>query len=681
MSRIRGWWMCAVIALGFAAPAHAAVDPGALPLSFVANAGQTDERARFVAQGGGYGFFFTDRGVTLTLTRRDEAEPPLAWLARSSPLPALPSGPDAVALELCFAGGKRHPQIDATGRMPATVSYLREGVTGLATYRTLTYRDVWPGIDVSFSGEHGALDYAFHVAPGADPGAIALDYRGADGLSVTPDGKLAIATGAGTLTTTKPGGSAFKLDRDGLGFELPGDHDRSQALVIEPGLAYATFLGSGLYDDVQAVAIDAQGSAYVTGTTYAAFPTTVGTFNTNNTGSGDAFVTKLNPAGTALVYSTFLGGTGTDEGSGIAVDGQGNAYVVGQAAPATGFPVSVNAYDRTPSPVSDGFVAKLNASGTALLYSTLLGGGGGENADAIALDAQGHAYVAGGTESADFPTTPGGFNTGYGGGFDAFVTKLSPTGSTLVYSTLLGGAGYDTVTGIAVDADGSALVSGHSFSATFPTTAGAYDSTPNGSDDGFVTKLVPSGTALAYSTMLGGPFADYAFDGGMPVSKLTPDGSGLEHSMIFRDAGGAALATDDQGNVFVTGSATSAFATTAGAYDPSFNGVYDGFVMKVDLRAPETTIASGMSGPTNRVTQAFSFESEAGARFECRLDSPTGAGAFAPAACHRAMRRRPTARTRSRCERSTPRATSTSRPPAARSPSTRSRRTCRSPAA
>jgi hypothetical protein len=235
--------------------------------------------------------------------------------------------------------------------------------------------------------------------------------------------------------------------------------------------------------------VDGAGNAYVTGFTFSAdFPTTPGAFDTTfNPGTFDAFVTKLNPAGSALVYSTYLGGASTDQGFGIAVDAAGNAYVTGWTVSAD-FPTTPGAFDTTAAG-ADAFVTKLNPAGSALVYSTYLGGASTDQGFGIAVDGAGNAYVTGLTVSADFPTTPGAFDTTFNGGGDAFMTKLNPAGSALVYSTYLGGASNDQGSGIAVDGAGNAYVTGSTFSADFPTTPGAFDTTFNGSIDAFVTKF------------------------------------------------------------------------------------------------------------------------------------------------------------------------------------------------
>ena len=705
------------------AKAKAVHDYGALPLSFVPNAGQADPQARYLAQGGGFGFFFTERGVTLTFAH-DHSK--------------------GMALELGFAGANAHPRITASAPASGTVSYLgAKSHAGLSTYGELTYHDVWPGIDVTFRGAGGRLKYEFHVAPFADPARIALAYRGADHLSRTAAGELRIATELGTLSDERPTSAqgqaqvetAYRLADDRYGFTFPHGYDRSQPLVIDPSLAYSTFLGGPDLDDGSAVAVDAQGNVYVAGSTSStSFPTTVGAYDTSFDASGgsnrgEAFVSKLNPAGNALVYSTFIGGPGDDWASALAVDTNGSVYVAGSTL-GNSFPTTANVVQSVPNGGGDAFVAHLNAAGTALLYSTLLGGNsqdqaldiaidgqgnayvagttyssdfpttfqaydrtlngnqdafvtkltqlggtlsystylggkGYEQQTAIALDAQNDVYIAGPTDSTDYPTTPGAFDRTHEpyGKTDSFVSKLNPSGGALIYSTMLGGIqGFDSVYDVAVDGDGSAYVTGYTNGSDFPVTPGAYDTTMNSTslyEDAFVTKIAPSGASLVYSTFIGGPGTDYggriAVDAqgsayiagrgsagypvtpgayntttpGLTVTKLAPSGAALLYATFLGGLDPSALAIDPAGFAYVAGSAIT-IATTPGAYDTTFNGGgSDAFVTKLDASPPDTLLGSGPGGPTNSTSPAFGFSAtEAGSSFECRLDTPAGAGVF-----------------------------------------------------
>ena len=381
-------------------------------------------------------------------------------------------------------------------------------------------------------------------------------------------------------------------------------------------LVYSTYLGGSGDDEAFGIAVDALGSAYVTGYTNSPNFPTPGAVQPVFGGGSDAFVTKLNPAGAGLVYSTYLGGRYFDVGRGIAVDALGSAYVTGWTL-SDNFPTTAGTVQPAFGGFNDAFVTNLNPTG-GFVYSTYLGGSHVDQGYGIAVDALGNAYVTGETVSTNFPTT-GTVQPTFGGGFsDAFVTELTPTGTGLVYSTYLGGSSADVGFGVAVDALGSAYVTGGTDSPNFPTTAGAVQPTPGFGGDAFVTKLAPAGTALLYSTYLGGSSIDTGvgiavdaqgsayvtgatnspdfptagpgestFGGGVYdafVTKLAPAGTELVYSTYLGGSDydvGFGIAVDAQVNAYVTGATASANFPTVGAEQPTFGGVVDAFVAKI----------------------------------------------------------------------------------------------------
>ena len=346
-----------------------------------------------------------------------------------------------------------------------------------------------------------------------------------------------------------------------------GTYDDSMAgsqdlflVKVDPTLStllYSTYLGGTLSDSVAGLAVDVSGNAYLTGYVLSPeFPVTAGAYDTSLGGTPDVFVTKINPAGGGpadLVYSTFLGGGTDDYGWSIIVDSSGSAFVAGQTSSAD-FPVTPGAFDTTYEG-GDAFVTKLNPSGTGLVYSTFVGGRWADDARGIALDGVGNAYVTGRTYSSNFPTTPGAFDTTFNGKTgntppDAYVTKINAAGSSLIYSTFIGGKAYDIGWAIVVDVDGSAYVVGRTDSSAYPVTADGFDTSYNGNADAFLTRLNAAGSALVYSTFLGGTANDQ----------------------------GRALAVDSLGNVYLTGSTDSTnFPVTSGAYDTTYSGNRDIF--------------------------------------------------------------------------------------------------------
>jgi hypothetical protein len=440
---------------------------GQIPLSFEVNQGQTAAQVDYLSRGSGYALFFTPTEAVLSLQKSS----PAAGGGATAQVA------DGVALRTTFVGANPHPQVVGLDRLPGTTNYFigsdpSQWHTGIATYGQVEYQNLYPGVDLIYHGNQQQLEYDYVVEPGANPGVIKLAIDGADSMGLDGQGNLVLHTSGGDVLEhapviyqesngiRQPVSGQFILEGDGqVGFAL-GAYDHGQALVIDPVLSYSTYLGGTSGEEGFGIAVDSAGNAYVTGFTASTdFPTTTGAFQ-STLGGSDTFVSKLNPTGTALVYSTYLGGTNNDVGYGIAVDGAGDAYVTG-ATQSTDFPTTPGAFQRSSGGGGqDAFVTKLNPTGTALVYSTYLGGTGEDRGYGIAVDTAGNAYVTGWTYSTDFPITVGAFQTSGGAPEDAFVTKLNPTGTALVYSTYLGGSSYDFGQGIAVDTTGNAYVTG-----------------------------------------------------------------------------------------------------------------------------------------------------------------------------------------------------------------------------
>jgi len=560
---------------------------GNLPLSFEANTGQVDTSVRFLSRGIGYTLFLTCDEAVLA-PRKSNVE------IRNSKFETRRS-----KLRMRLLGANPAAKVTGENELPGKANYFigndpKNWRTNVPTYASVRYTGIYPGIDLVYHSNpsaEGQLEFDFAVAPGADARPIRLRFGELNRLRMAADGDLVVTTAHGALAFRKPlvyqmvdgrrravaGGFAL-LGKHTVGFRL-GSYDRANTLVIDPALAYSTFLGGsggtyGAADLASGLAVDSSGNAYVAGSTCSTdFPVTPGAFQTTNHAAANngcnAFVTKLNPNGTALIYSTYLGGSGSDIGSAIALDTPGNVYVAGQTS-STDFPVTPGAFQTSnraaANDSTNAFVTKLNPSGTALLYSTYLGGSGfqagypGDVANAIAVDAAGDAYVAGRTFSVDFPVTQGAFQVANNGAANecanAFITKLDPAGTALVYSTYLGGSGGNRIgfmgdvgDAIAVDAVGNAYVAGQAGSANFPITQGAFQTTnqavANESTNAFITKLNPTGTALVYSTYLGGSGGDV----------------------------GSAIAVDTPGNVYVAGQTSSSdFPVTQGAFQTTTHG-------------------------------------------------------------------------------------------------------------
>jgi len=632
---------------------------GHLPLSFEQNRGQADRRVRFLTHGAGYSVGLTNTGALLSLSRK------------SSPAHAARAGKAAGrghqqaplisvrTLSVGFLGASPKVRLVAGSKLPGRVNYLigndqRRWHTNIPTFSAASYRAVWRGIDATFSGSQHQLEYVFTVAPGADPGQIRVGYRGQSALRLDPGGNLVVSAGAGrTVRQLAPhayqltGGqrravpSRYVLRGHRVTIGL-GAYNHRLALVIDPTvtLAYSTYLGGSGTDVGNGIAVDASGSAYVTGLTASMdFPVQNPVQSMNHSGFNTAFVSKLNAAGSALLYSTFLGGTVSDQGSGIAVDSGGRAYVTGSTT-SPDFPITQNAEQRKPAgDDSDAFVTKLDVDGAALLYSTYLGGTGRDVGNGIAVDSAGNAYVTGLTTSMDFPTTPGAYQPTYAGDSQAFVTKLNPAGSSLVYSTYLGGKsgssfGFGTNdnggSGIAVDFSGSAYVTGFTTSSDFPTKD-AQKSALTGASSAFVTKLSGDGKALVYSTYLGGGddqgsaiavdvlgsayVTGFTASDNFPVvnaeqpargnlndafvTKLSGDGKTLLYSTYLGGNGndqGAGIAVDSTGSAYVTGFTDSTDFPAVNAEQPANRGGMDAFVTKLSADGKALVYSTYLGG-------------------------------------------------------------------------------------
>jgi hypothetical protein len=554
--------------------------------TFVENRGQWDDEVLFLARFGGaalwitrdaliYDFYVVERGKQDALVAPTPGVPP-----RES-VEAMRRRGHVVAMRF---EGARARRATGHGRRAAYHSYFLGGdpsrwAAGVSLYDEVILEGLYPGVALRLYADGGLPRYDLVLAPGANLAQVRMHLEGADRVTVTEAGVVRMRTSLGPVEQRGlvayqegPGGrreveSAFVERADGtLGFVAAGV-DPGRPLVLDP-LIWATFLGGTDEDYGDVVAMGADGSAIVAGNTSSpGFPTTPGAYDTSYNGRGDIFVTRLSADGTALLWATFLGGTGHDAARGVALGAEGSPTVTGQTWSAD-FPATPGAYDTSYNGGGyreDVFVARLSADGTALRWATFLGGTDDDYVQGIAVEADGRATVAGSTISADFPTTPGAYDTSHNGYGDTFVTRLSADGSDLAYSTFLGGADGDLTSALALGEDGSATVAGSAYGTDFPLTPDAFDTSHNGGTDAFVARLSADGDSLLYATFLGGTDDDYAR--------------------------GVAMGAD--GTVVVVGLTYSAdFPATLGAYDTTYNGgVSDGFAARMDVGAPPLPFA------------------------------------------------------------------------------------------
>jgi hypothetical protein len=572
-----------------------------LPLFFEANQGQTDSRVQFLSRGEGLTLFLTPGQAVISLLVAPNATQPIS--ARHS---SRPDKRSTIALGIRLIGANSEAALRGQHRVRGNINYLiggdpRSWRRGIPAYTEVEDRNVYPGIDLIYTGNRRRLEYDFAVSPGAESGRIALEFQGADKVMLDANGDLLLYV-AGAIVR-QPRAVAYQ-EIDGVRREVPADYllrkgsqvafqlgayDRRRPLIIDPTVEYSTFVGSSIQGTAGwGLAVDSSGNAYVGGMTGAAnFPTTFGTVQTSYAGSGDAFVSKLNLAGSDLIYSTYLGGSGNDYADAMSVDASGNAYITGQTN-STDFPVTANAFQAHLRGTVNAFVSKLNVDGSALVYSTYLGGSDWDFAAGIAVDANNNAYVTGGTRSADFPVTAGALQTTFGGGlWDVFVSKVSTDGASLIYSTYLGGNGGnqgvfgDVGWAIAVDASGNAYVTGDG-TPNFPTTSGAFQTNcRSGILNAFISKINPAGSELVYSTYVGGSSWDWA----------------------------DAIAVDAQGNVYLGGNANSNdFPLTAGAFQKSNSGGEDGVVFKLNPTGSALQYSTYLGGVGYEVIQSIAVD-------------------------------------------------------------------------
>jgi len=481
-------------------------------------------------------------------------------------------------------GCAAHPQGEGRELLAGYYNYLigndpTRHATYVRRYQEAWVKGVYAGIDMRYYLEGGRLRYDWVVQPGGDPSQIVFELEGSEKTYIDSEGRLVFVTRFGEVKLAelrvyqgdREIGGRFVERQGGWGIAV-GSYDPTQLLVIDP-LVYSTYIGGSDGEMGYAIAVDGSGNAYVTGWTSSTdYDVTLGAFQTTYRDGGDVFVTKLNATGTALVYSTYIGGSAFERGHGIAVDGSGNAYVTGSTW-STNYPVTPGAFQTTNGGgLGDVFVTKLNATGTALVYSTYIGGSYWDEGYAIAVDGGGNAYVTGYTKSTDYDVTPGAFQTTKGGRQDVFVTKLNETGTALVYSTYIGGSGYEVGYGIAVDGSGNAYVTGYTDSPDYDVTPGAFQTTKGGYRDVFVTKLNETGTALVYSTYIGGSGGDEGYG----------------------------IAVDGSGNAYVTGYTYSTdYDVTPGAFQTTNGGGRDVFVTKLNATGTALVYSTYIGGSNN----------------------------------------------------------------------------------
>ncbi|UCH89635.1 MAG: SBBP repeat-containing protein [Thermoplasmata archaeon] len=537
--------------------------------------------------------------------------------------------------------------------------------TDVSNYAEIIYRNIYNNIDLKYYSTPSGLKYDFIVHPEGIPTDIKLRYDGAQDLNVESSCDIRVQTHLGEVMDSnlfiyqESGESKTPLIGKFIitapmtyGFEIGEGYDREKDLIIDP-LVYSTFVGGSSYDKSNDIKIDSSGNVYVTGIAASNdFPTTANANDTTYNKGNDAFVLKLNPSGTSIIYSTYIGGSGEEECYGLDIYDNGDAYIVGYTS-SIDFPTTSNANDTTFNGEQDIFVLKLGSSGSSLMYSTYIGGNRYDHGLAIQIDYSGNAYIAGTTRSDDFPTSANAIDTIHNGYGDGYLLKLDPTGSKIIYSTFIGGVNSDRIECLEIDKSGCVYFAGVTGSPNLPTTAKAYDSSHNGRYDGFAGKLDSSGSSLKYMTYIGGVENDLCHDvtvdkdgnayltgltesfdlettkdafkkyiygsSDVFIIKLSPDGSKFLYSTFIGgirlgssyDEGANGIELDSDGNIYVSGwTFCEDFPTTPGAYDTDHNGLKDVFFLKMDPTGSYLKYSTFIGGAIDDKSSAMVLDSE-----------------------------------------------------------------------
>jgi hypothetical protein len=684
----------------FSAPTSAVADShyGKVRLAFEPNLGQSDPQVKFLARADGYTLFLaSDETVFLLKAQGEEGT---ARTQRGS------------ALRVRFLNSNKTAPIEPSEKLVGKTNYLignnpKEWHSGIPTFAKVTQLGVYPGVDVIYYGNQKQLEYDFIVSPGANPRAIQLSFTGEQKLKVDANGDLLISTPAGEVRMRRP--LAYQQDARGTrqivaaNYSLRGTHgaginvghyDQRRPLVIDPVLEYSTYLGGNNIDGANAIAVAQDKTAFVAGGTFSTDFPVAHPLQANHGGPDDffrdAFVAKISADGSALLYSTYLGGSEEDVANGIAVDTFGQAYITGTTL-SSDFPVTPRAFNvecggdgrcgATWNPqsriVSNAFVTKLNTEGSGLVYSGFLGEYENVKGQAIAVDANQVAYVTGQVEANGIPTVPivapnvppppfpitsNAAQTAFGGGTDGYLTKISATGSTILYSTYIGGSNEETGYGVAVDANANGYLTGLSYSPDFPATGNAFQTANGGAGDTFFAKINTNGGTLNYATLLGGSGLDqgngiavdangnayiagqtsssgfislrpYGGNGDAFIAKFNPSLSGSASLVYFTYLGGSladtagGIALDTDNNAYVTGSTVSSdFPVVGAVFQPAYGGGNaDAFVTKIDPSGASLVYSTFLGGSNTESGYGIAVDSVGSAYVAgqtCSLDFP-----------------------------------------------------------
>lgn len=670
--------------------ASAAAEWGKLPLRFEANEGQAGDGAQFIARGPGYGVLLGGAEVTLVLDRPSKETLP----ARSTPQDRLRAAQRRVAeravVRMELMGANRSPAAEGIEKLETETNYFIGNDPSrwhrkVANYARVRYRDVYPGVDVIYYGKESRLEYDLRVAAGRNPDDIRMRYAGAESMRVDRDGALVLGVKGSEIRQSQPKAyqmvagvarpveARYALSRNEVRFEL-GAYDHSRELVIDPAVVYSTYFGGNGTEFGFGIAVDGSGNVYLTGSTLSTNLPATGTIGPANKNGAleDVFVVKLDANAHSVTYCDYIGGSNFDEAQAIAVDATG-AYIGGDTAsnnfPTTGGSAQA-AFKGTVGTTTNGWLAKLNPAGSALVYATYLGGGGSDAVNNLTVDGSGIVYATGFTNSSGatpFPTTAGVFQKTFGGTTggpgstgDAFVTKLSANGTAFVYSTYLGGVADEQGSAIVIDGSGNAFVAGDTNTQTStaifpnPPSVGVIQPGPpaknGGGFSGWIAEVNAGATALTYFTYLGGNGDDHvqgmtadgsgnlyvtgrtrstnfpvmpnpgaaqtAFGGGANfgdafVTKVNATGTAILYSTYLGGSGddaGQDIRVDANGFAYVVGLTTGNFPVTAIANQGAIAGAQNAFIAKLRPNGTQVVYASYHGGNGRDSTEKMALD-------------------------------------------------------------------------
>ena len=615
---------------------------GKVPLYFIPNKGQVNAKALFYAKTPAYTLWMTKEGLVFDSIKRVEDKSK----KEKTKLP-YPDTTDSTkhlrdVSSLLFVNANKNPEVVAIDMTKHQANYFigndkKKWRKNIATSKAVLYKEVYKNIDLKVYGVNSEIEYDWIVRPGGDPKDIQFEYKNVKNTTIDKDGNLVVKTEFGELTHKRPVSfqlndkkkvpvhSSFACLQNEIYKFTIGKYNPNVTLYIDPLiLAYSTYFGGNSSDFLEDIEVSDSGHFYITGKSNSTDLPINFSFGYNPQ-SNYLYVVKFTPDGQNILYSTFFGGSGDEFSYDLAIDSSDCAYITGYTD-SSNFPTSVSAYQSQKNNSLDAFITKLSASGNTLSYSTYLGGGLIDSGKGIAADNNGSAYVAGTTESIDFPTY-NAFDSSYNGGLrDVFITKIAPDGSSLQYSTYVGGNLIDGPSSIAIDNLGSAYITGDTTSNNFPVQNATQSTFAGGNSDSFVTKVAPDGMSLIFSSYLGGSSEDFGNDisvdsNGFPyiigttyssdfpvnnnfsgwsggdtdcfITKISNTGNTLIYSTFLGGSlpdHGRNIKVDNIGSVYITGYTNSSDFPTSDPYQNNLNGTVDCFIAKISFNGSNTIL-------------------------------------------------------------------------------------------